>query len=599
MTTELYPGAGVHTINGTGPYAVGHEYTAGAIGAQVRTPFTVIDLDPADFSLSPDAGAGGDLTLSATVAATYAGLELVIRRRTIIEQGWAGASAREKGLEWQLDRHAQALQEAQDAAARSVRLSAGVMKPIIPVDGQTLIWDASAQTFVAGPPAVATNAFRAYATVSAFFSDIDLGFTAPDGTVKSAGPVQFMALSGANVAGLRPGWVPFGYTTPNHWKTNAVPGTTNMRDALVNAWAYTDDVHLLSEKYLISGATVVVLDGKRLTGRGWTNGYGGGVTKGSIIVEDRTTAGDVFRLEGPTNAFADRARTMFRDVGFISASGKILTNLTGIVVNLFMLDNAFTPVFENCLFNDLNVHAVFAGDPTGRQNGLMIKGGQVTSIGDARAGFQDITGRYTYGHGIDMSLIPDSEVNGAFVELCGRYGVRLGSNCRSIGVFNDLSWRGYELGGERAQVIGGGCKWHQQNGFYAAIDAKDWTVDNVNTIGNNYSNRLGNNENYAFRLTTGNTGWRITNVHAADALSPNHPLKTELQNFIHLGGLGNTGFIGAARIGGTAAGGTEIYDPFGNIAAGNIVGSVWRAGSNTWDFNGFPVDGMILSGGTF
>lgn len=60
----------------------------------------------------------------------------------------------------------------------------------------------------------------AYTTVAAFFADIDAGYTAPDGTVVSAGPVQFQADSTANVTGLRPGWVPFGeWASPHHFDT--------------------------------------------------------------------------------------------------------------------------------------------------------------------------------------------------------------------------------------------------------------------------------------------------------------------------------------------------------------------------------------------
>ena len=409
----------------------------------------------------------------------------------------------------------------------------------------------------------------AFDTLAAFVAWAG-GVTVDDGVVIAAGPVQFQADSTATVSGLPAGWVPFGDVTPDHFADNTTPGNTNMRDAIVSAWLYSDDVHLLDQRYRVSGATVTVDDGKKLTGKGWSTGYGGGTTKGSIIVEDKVTSGDVIQIAGTSSAFADRARTMFKDVAFTSASTKITTNLTGVVVNLISLKNTFLNVFDNCLFTDLNVHAVLTGDATGSQNAVVFKGGQITSIGDARDGFELITGRYTYGTGLDLSLIPDSEILGTFIEFCGRYGARLGGNSRAIGVFNDLCWRGYEITKVRAQVIGGGCKWHQQNGLYFNVDAKDWTVSGVTVIGNNYASATGTGENFALRLTSGNTGWLVTDVFAVDALQVNKADKTELQNFIHFGSAGNNGAIDGIRIGDTATSGNNFHDPNGNLSTGGV-----------------------------
>lgn len=151
MTTELYPGPAQYTVSGTGPYAVGHEYTTGALAPQVRLAGQIVTLSSAQFNVTPLSGPNGDLFLTAQAAADYDGWQLTIQRVTVIEQGFLGQGAREKGLEAQLDRLAQAGQENQGAVARALRLATGSLPPVVPEDRRTLVWDALQGLFAPGP----------------------------------------------------------------------------------------------------------------------------------------------------------------------------------------------------------------------------------------------------------------------------------------------------------------------------------------------------------------------------------------------------------------------------------------------------------------
>jgi hypothetical protein len=113
MTTETLTPAALYVIGTIGPYAIPHAYSRAADIVVMVQPLTgaMVTLSPANYTLSPDASdAGGDLTLSTEALALYQNQILIIVRDTLIEQGWVGATAREKGLEAQLDimvRHAQ------------------------------------------------------------------------------------------------------------------------------------------------------------------------------------------------------------------------------------------------------------------------------------------------------------------------------------------------------------------------------------------------------------------------------------------------------------------------------------------------------------
>lgn len=112
MTTEVYTPAPSYTITGTGPYAVPHDYTEGAVTAIVDVDGETVDLvENADFYVNPDDGSSGNVTISSAVSTTYSGRTMTIGRRTVLEQGFAGQTVRETAVEAQLDRTVQGLQE--------------------------------------------------------------------------------------------------------------------------------------------------------------------------------------------------------------------------------------------------------------------------------------------------------------------------------------------------------------------------------------------------------------------------------------------------------------------------------------------------------
>ncbi|WP_347137520.1 hypothetical protein [Paracoccus sp. SSK6] len=149
MTVEVFEPASLYEIAGIGPYAIPHPYERGAIQAHVVTD-RVIPLTDADFTLTPEAGAiGGDLYLSPAAAALYGGARLMIDRRTPDEQGWKGLlGERERGLEWQLDKHTMAIQEVRRHTQMTLR-SVTPLAPMVPVPGRVLMFDG--EGIVGGP----------------------------------------------------------------------------------------------------------------------------------------------------------------------------------------------------------------------------------------------------------------------------------------------------------------------------------------------------------------------------------------------------------------------------------------------------------------
>jgi hypothetical protein len=79
----------------------------------------------------------------------------------------------------------------------------------------------------------------------------------PSGAILSDGTVQYVNMPvGHSQYGLDPisdlpGLAPHGPVTPNHWKENTTPGTTDMTSAIVAAWNYDDkqDITLLGQIY--------------------------------------------------------------------------------------------------------------------------------------------------------------------------------------------------------------------------------------------------------------------------------------------------------------------------------------------------------------
>lgn len=143
MTVETYAPPPVYTVVGTGPYAVQHAYTEGALIVVVETADALVTLDAADWSVSPASSTnGGTVFLTAAAAALHANRPLVILRDTGLEQGWqAHGGAREAGLEAQLDRLTQGIQDARRDNARSVKVSTGAPPDLRRGDpGQFLRW---------------------------------------------------------------------------------------------------------------------------------------------------------------------------------------------------------------------------------------------------------------------------------------------------------------------------------------------------------------------------------------------------------------------------------------------------------------------------
>ena len=179
MTTEPFTEVPNYDVDGTGPYSIPHEYTAGAIKPVIEVadgdPIELID---GDFTVDPVSGDMGNLFLSAAIAADQAGGRLYIYRETEVQQGWVGQnSAREKGLERQLDLTAQGTQDALDAAGRSLRVPRGKIAPLAMSDGRVPIWNEEKGGFDNGPSADEVTAAQAYAEeaerIAGLFGDVE------------------------------------------------------------------------------------------------------------------------------------------------------------------------------------------------------------------------------------------------------------------------------------------------------------------------------------------------------------------------------------------------------------------------------------------
>jgi hypothetical protein len=166
MTVEAWSVTPEYTVAGIGPYAITHPYAQDAIRAfvvisGVRTALTV-----ADFTVTPlESATTGNLFLTATAAATHAGRKLIIDRITPDEQGWLGVQGeREAGLEVQLDRIVQAVQELRAGAAGALRIR-GLLAPMEWADGTVPVRDGA--RVVSGPTVTEIASAQARATEAA------------------------------------------------------------------------------------------------------------------------------------------------------------------------------------------------------------------------------------------------------------------------------------------------------------------------------------------------------------------------------------------------------------------------------------------------
>lgn len=142
MTIEIFDPAPVYEIQNAGPYAVPHPYEAGALRLAVIEDGEITDLQPAQYTVTPERSAsGGTITLGADTLAGHMGGHLTIWRETPEEQGWVGVQGeREKGLEVQLDRIVMILQELREVSSRSLRATTAIAPFEVPLDGRTIVF---------------------------------------------------------------------------------------------------------------------------------------------------------------------------------------------------------------------------------------------------------------------------------------------------------------------------------------------------------------------------------------------------------------------------------------------------------------------------
>lgn len=151
MTQEAFTPTPLQTIDGTGPYTIAHGYDAGALVVAVLSATARTVLTDLDYSVTPaSSSTGGTLTLSAGAAQTHAGLQLQIARSTPAEQGWAGQTSRETGLEAQLDVMVRGLQDLRRDMQTTLRGSSVLNQMPVDLAGRVLIFDQNRQP-AAGP----------------------------------------------------------------------------------------------------------------------------------------------------------------------------------------------------------------------------------------------------------------------------------------------------------------------------------------------------------------------------------------------------------------------------------------------------------------
>lgn len=344
MTTESLTQAPLYAILTTGPFAVPHAYSdATDLQIQVVDEGEWISLDPVEWSISPaNDDAGGDLTLSASAFAEHQGKVLVITRATRIEQGWIGTSAREKGLERQLDREARGIQDLQALTDRMPRLprDSNVIAPILspPVAGLIPVGRADGMGWENGPSeddirnavAIANAAMAAvaqingqaqaaFATRDAFIAAVPELAVFGDGAVVQAAGMTYVRDSTAVYPALAiiadaPGWRPFGgVVCPQHfggytgaavsaaWAYYQAFMGTGMAAQLPSAGAH---VFRLPAGHYNSGGSLVTLTtagfGQVIIGDGWTTRLNninfvvadGGVNISNLAIEGLAKAAD-------------------------------------------------------------------------------------------------------------------------------------------------------------------------------------------------------------------------------------------------------------------------------------------------------------------
>ena len=205
MTTEAWTITPEYTVAGIGPYAIQHPYAEGAISAFVLIDGLRTALTLADITVSPaSSNTLGNLFLTPTAAATHAGRKLIIDRVTPDEQGWLGVQGeRETGLEVQLDRTVQGLQEVRANAAGAIRIR-GLLDAFDWADGTVPL--RSGARVISGPTAADIANAQTFSTeaaasaASAAASAAAAEGSVPALTITSAAAFETSPLTYAQVA---------------------------------------------------------------------------------------------------------------------------------------------------------------------------------------------------------------------------------------------------------------------------------------------------------------------------------------------------------------------------------------------------------------
>ena len=150
MTREAFTPSPSYPINDVGPFQVMHPYKSGSLTVAVVLDGDRVELADTEYTVSPEQSTStGEVTLTTQAATDYEGGTLYIQRATEIEQGWVGQSARENGLEGQLDWLGEAIQDLSFQMRKTLRTDT-VLPPMVPKAGQTIVMDDQGR-FVPGP----------------------------------------------------------------------------------------------------------------------------------------------------------------------------------------------------------------------------------------------------------------------------------------------------------------------------------------------------------------------------------------------------------------------------------------------------------------
>lgn len=196
MTVDAATPTSTYQISGVGPYDVPWPYEGGDVVVWAFLGNAQLQLSEGiHWTLTPDAGSSGTITLSPDTAETWDGGTLSIQRDSVAEQGWAGTTSRERGLEASLDRLTRLAQELKALSETALRLVGNSRLPPIntPEAGRTILFDGEA--FVPGP---AIDQIEAAAEAARYINSAIVG-AAITGTVAAVDTPVALPVAGAAV----------------------------------------------------------------------------------------------------------------------------------------------------------------------------------------------------------------------------------------------------------------------------------------------------------------------------------------------------------------------------------------------------------------